>query len=85
MRSRSATFTCIGSTAINNETNEETKMTILLTITSTITILFLIGLALKLAGYEDKQAKELREKIEMIMKKMDGEASENNDNGGDEQ
>ena len=60
-------------------------MTILLTITSTITILFLIGLALKLAGYEDKQAKELREKIEMIMKKLDGEASENNDNGGDEQ
>lgn len=60
-------------------------MTILLTITATITILFLIGLALKLAGYEDKQAKELREKIETIMKRLDGEASENNDKGGDEQ
>jgi hypothetical protein len=60
-------------------------LTILLTITATITILFLIGLALKLAGYEDKQAKERREKIETIMKRLDGEASENNDNGGDEQ
>lgn len=58
--------------------------TIILTITSTITILVLMGLALKLAGYEDKQAKEMREKIEMIMKRLDGEASENN-KGGDEQ
>lgn len=59
--------------------------TIILTITSTITILVLMGLALKLAGYEDKQAKEMREKIEMIMKRLDGESSENNDKGGDEQ
>lgn len=59
--------------------------TIILTITSTITILVLMGLALKLAGYEDKQAKEMREKIEMIMKRLDGEASENNNKGGDEQ
>ena len=59
--------------------------TIILTITSTITILVLMGLALKLAGYEDKQAKEMREKIEMIMKRLDGEFSENNDKGGDEQ
>lgn len=59
--------------------------TIILTITSTITILVLMGLALKLAGYEDKQAKEMREKLEMIMKRLDGESSKENDKGGDEQ
>ncbi len=85
MNIRNCTFNFIGSTATNNKANEETKMIIILTITTTITILFLMGLALKLAGYEDKQAKEMREKIEMIMKRLDGEANENNDKGGDEQ
>ena len=44
--------------------------TILLTTAFTITILFLMGLALKLAGYEDTQTKKMREDIDAIMERL---------------
>ena len=57
--------------------------TILLTTTFTITILFLMGLALKLAGYEDTQTKKMREDIDAIMERLglgkDNDAEEKED------
>lgn len=44
--------------------------TILLTTAFTITTLFLMGLVLKLAGYEDTQTKKMREDIDAIMERL---------------
>ena len=57
--------------------------TILLTTAFTITILFLMGLVLKLAGYEDTQTKKMREDIDAIMERLglgkDTDANEQED------